>query len=852
MIGYIIKMNYDSRLSSLLNVSRLVTFLFFFTIIRSNLNAQYENKWLSVGSLHNWYSEIGSERVLGYQPFQQFGLRWPGIYDYQDMQASKSLWIGARNFTDQEGRLFSYKVVHVGPRVTGAGSFTPIEFKLVSRFDPPLVFVDGDFQFGWSYSEVDELDPSILADRMIVNRVNNQLGLTVSRRIMQFSQEYHDNYHLSEYVITNTGNEALGLTSRTLEDVYIFFQHRYSILRQTRFLFGNATGWGINTMIDHRGDGQAEQYNDPSDEDFRATFAWHGYYPDRTVSYNNIGGPIQRDDRPVGLIDPADTVGRLGAAHFVGVVTLHADRSAADDSDYAGQPSTMRHFGSDEFETSGNDPFNIVRMLREYNVMASGRLSRHAFIVHPEGDFENQTTGPSLGTPGGFSNTFGYGPYTIGPGESIRIVFAEAASGLSREQAVKIGRAYKDSGSDDNAFITVDGVSMTKNQWALTSRDSLFHTFRRALSNHESGFSIPKSPLPPSIFEVTSGGDRIVLSWDVYDDPSAPAITGFEIYRARGRVDSTYHLIHSADPTEREFHDTTPVRGLQYFYYIVSVGDPASNTGTGMTPSGALRSNRYYTQTYDPAFLRRPAGRPVQRGENIIDVASVLRDGTNTIEFEFADNINGRADGFRVTDFYINVDRWLVRDHDTIFGTTRYSVPSEMLPISFIDRPVGSRRYIDLDIDLSWPETADTVFFEAYFHIEVFDVFDINMIRLYINGTEVALPENIVSPYKSRMDAIRIVPNPYNISVAEDPGHPLSWGSQDRIAFLNIPGDCTIRIYTELGELVRTILHTDGSGDAFWDLTTSSRQVVVSGIYIAVVENHETGERAMRKFVIIR
>ena len=27
----------------------------------SNLNAQFETKWMAVGSTHNWYSEIGSE-----------------------------------------------------------------------------------------------------------------------------------------------------------------------------------------------------------------------------------------------------------------------------------------------------------------------------------------------------------------------------------------------------------------------------------------------------------------------------------------------------------------------------------------------------------------------------------------------------------------------------------------------------------------------------------------------------------------------------------------------------------------------------------------------------------------------
>ena len=74
----------------------------------------------------------------------------------------------------------------------------------------------------------------------------------------------------------------------------------------------------------------------------------------------------------------------------------------------------------------------------------------------------------------------------------------------------------------------------------------------------------------------------------------------------------------------------------------------------------------------------------------------------------------------------------------------------------------------------------------------------------------------------------------------------------DRIAFYNIPGQCTIKIYTELGELIKTIEHTNGSGDEFWYQVTSSNQIVVSGIYIAVITDNTTGEKQIAKFAVIR
>jgi len=74
----------------------------------------------------------------------------------------------------------------------------------------------------------------------------------------------------------------------------------------------------------------------------------------------------------------------------------------------------------------------------------------------------------------------------------------------------------------------------------------------------------------------------------------------------------------------------------------------------------------------------------------------------------------------------------------------------------------------------------------------------------------------------------------------------------NRLAFYDLPGRCTIKIYSELGELINTIEHLDGTGDEYWDSVTSSNQIVVSGIYIAVFENLDTGEKKILKFVIIR
>src|SRR5690606_22544430 len=99
--------------------------------------AQFARKWISGGSLHNWYSEQGTEvESSGFVGNQQDGMRWPGIYQYTDAQAWKGLWIGATNVTDANGDHYDVRVVHAGPRVSGAGEFFPVEFELVAKRAP--------------------------------------------------------------------------------------------------------------------------------------------------------------------------------------------------------------------------------------------------------------------------------------------------------------------------------------------------------------------------------------------------------------------------------------------------------------------------------------------------------------------------------------------------------------------------------------------------------------------------------------------------------------------------------------------------------------------------------------------
>jgi hypothetical protein len=312
-----------------------------------------------------------------------------------------------------------------------------------------------------------------------------------------------------------------------------------------------------------------------------------------------------------------------------------------------------------------------------------------------------------------------YGPYALDPGKEVKIVVAEAVAGLDEDSQWQIGRAYKLSGWDDSIIHDYDAdgngtidadESMTKNEWVMTARDSLFQTFQRAIDNYTGGLNAPHPPVPPTSFNVTSGTDKIDITW------SGPAPSGgWQLWRSQkhysgimttlqvgangiGVPDEArqYQLVAELPGSATNYEDTEVVRGGSYFYYLQAIG------------ANGVKSSRYYAQTYNAASLRRPPG--------------------------------------------------------------------------------------------------------------------------------------------SALSDVRIVPNPYHLGA--DPAVRLD--VQDRMAFYGLPGQARIEIFSELGERVKVIEHTDGSGDEFWDLTTSSRQLVVSGIYIAVITNSDTGEQSTQKLIVIR
>ncbi|MEZ4700004.1 MAG: hypothetical protein R2834_06720 [Rhodothermales bacterium] len=703
---------------------------------------QFLQTALDIGEMSSRYSEIGFAPESG---IGNGGMVWPQILRFSNHYRGQGHWIGVRNWTNERGETFDYHVARLGPRPDGSVFFTPVSTRLVAKWEDSEVSVDGAASFR-EIAIVDEVDPALVADRTITQVFRSVQGVEVEMTAYAWSNEYHDDYHIINRKYTNTGNtdddDEIELNGQSLQDMYVYNTYRWRGREQAADHGSNAQTWGKFSMVDIVGDG-----HDTYPVDFTAIYIWHGFDPDfASSSWNNLGSPMVSQR---GTNAPSDTIGRLAGMSFQGLIVLHADESTTDRSyNPANQPHTLSWLDSDEVLNadglSNQDYYQLGILSRENPDVFPGGDSRnyphYADRVEPSGEFWAPTQNASQGKQGGFAATMAYGPYQLAFGESVNFVEAVVVGGISYDAATQVGRAYKRSGFDDNALIEYDangngviddvpwdysvykngGERMTKGQWVMTERDSMFqnmYTARRLYeaSNGLTQYPVVQPPAPPKTFDVFGRPDKVEISWTTISGQPDPV--SWEIYRTSNYEDNLpYELITTLPGSARSYEDLSLVRGIDYYYYMVGVSgpqpiDPEAITGT---PEGKpLHSGRYFTQTYQPANLKRSPGATV--------------------------------DAFRI-------------------------VPNP--------------------INLAADET----------------------VRFFVGG-----------------DALR-----------------------SQVAFFDIPGNCTISIYSETGEFITRIEHTDGSGDELWNLTTASRQPIVSGVYLVRVVDNESGATDVKKMVVIQ
>jgi hypothetical protein len=106
-------------------------------------------------------------------------------------------------------------------------------------------------------------------------------------------------------------------------------------------------------------------------------------------------------------------------------------------------------------------------------------------------------------------------------------------------------------------------------------------------------------------------------------------------------------------------------------------------------------------------------------------------------------------------------------------------------------------------------------------------------------------------PAADSLANVKVVPNPYRGAADWEEWSP-SGIRLGRVYFTNLPAECTIRVYTISGDLVKTIRRNDTEyGAEPWDLTGESGVQIASGIYVYHVELPDGDETKIGKFAVL-
>lgn len=592
-------------------------------------------KWICVGQLQSFFEDYGTECELVQSASNNY-FTWPSQYgDNQFLTRAKGVWMGATNFYDPvEKKTKSVKVIGAGPRNDPTNRPLQIfsqTIKLIGREAPPAITVlnnDG-IQNGTSnslYDVLDNVDPNLPCDRMIVITYNTSMGISVTKKVLGFTQQNHDSYFINDYVFKNTGiyNTAGDTLHQTITNFWVYFNYRYSINGVVSNGSNSAWGafgteWGSSTESDDFGPPYRSRpdslrcfysFYAPFKGGVRQLLTSLGFDYDWGCPKQNGGG--------------TNLDGLLGAAKYVGCVTLLASKGpgALFNVDDYNQPRTDNFFNPDGATcTTPQSQYDESAMNLRWDEITEGQLPKSLWNTVGDGRFYADWYGSDPIHPAGGMQGQGYGPYTLAPGDSIHIVFAEGANGISWEKCREVGANWYQyfAGTGTPTLIDTNGSNITppahpycyyQRSWVFSGIDSIIQTFKNARTNFRSGYNIPKAPPPPSWFKVLSGGDRIQLLWADNAD-AAPHFNGYVIYRANGVVKdyrAVYEKVFEFTGTTNvphSFDDTAAVRGFNYYYYIQSKDDGTQNE---VKPGVPLYSSLFLTMTTVSANLLRPAG----------------------------------------------------------------------------------------------------------------------------------------------------------------------------------------------------------------------------------------------------
>jgi hypothetical protein len=113
------------------------------------------------------------------------------------------------------------------------------------------------------------------------------------------------------------------------------------------------------------------------------------------------------------------------------------------------------------------------------------------------------------------------------------------------------------------------------------------------------------------------------------------------------------------------------------------------------------------------------------------------------------------------------------------------------------------------------------------------------------------VPLSIMVRTQSDLREVYAVPNPFRTGGSRLTTENYHNFPDEKVRFVNVPADCTIRVYTVSGDLVWEREHSSNEGNIEWDGKNRGGQDVTSGVYIYSVKDNGGGQ-SFGKLIVIR
>jgi hypothetical protein len=566
-----------------------------------------------IGDLAAW--DFGTPRPMGLFPgFDGFTHPIGGENNAIDTYANANM----HNF--RSGVFIGVKDLLVpGPPPDFRPGPKPYEvFAVGGQFDPygttntrPPIALDSN------YVEAEGFNP-LLPEEWTEATWDTNVGITVTRRSYVWGFPGYSDFIVYDYTFTNTGRVVSGAVGQVVPNVEAFQQ----TLSEVYFAFHSALSVSTKSQINFHADlvGIAA-----------GAFGWqpgsfHDFYhvsDDETLvcSYNYNGGAAPTPFDPFPIKDGEAWRQRFGdelqSPAAFGWLALYADPDDDDPDGAEGARPDVLRVDDHKQGTFQGSSFDMER----FTVGSYGEERFYEFLTTPDRQGALGNTGNRLNI-----YTLSYGPYTMAPGESVRLVVAEIA-GVMDYAAVNAG--------DPEGFFPDSTIAAIEANAAL-ARNAVAWGLGATVDGFPLAADVPEPPPAPATDAVNAseGTERalIAVTWDAVAETAAITdgsggvfydgasdLDGYRIYRStdfqfvsdteppvlRGAEWTLLREIplseaasfFNAELGRYRFVDESVEFGRRYGYYVAAVNaDPrpwTSANGTVVTDLPELVSGSY-------------------------------------------------------------------------------------------------------------------------------------------------------------------------------------------------------------------------------------------------------------------